>query len=138
MNAYEGNITSKLPQTGISIFAVMTQLATQYKALNLAQGFPDFPVSEHLIELVNQSMKKGFNQYAPMPGIKPLREALSKLFKQNYGAVYNTEQKSPSRQAPHRPCLASSPPWCTKAMRYLFLNQPTTVMPLPSPSMVVW
>ncbi|MFA5419078.1 MAG: methionine aminotransferase [Bacteroidales bacterium] len=91
MNAYEGNITSKLPQTGTSIFAVMTQLATQYKALNLSQGFPDFPVSEELIKLVNQYMKKGFNQYAPMPGIKPLRDALSKLFKQNYEAVYHPE-----------------------------------------------
>ncbi|MBU3926778.1 MAG: methionine aminotransferase [Bacteroidetes bacterium] len=91
MNAYEGNITSKLPQTGTSIFAVMTQLATQHKALNLAQGFPDFPVSKQLIELVNHYMKKGLNQYAPMPGIKPLRDALSKLFRQNYGAVYNPE-----------------------------------------------
>jgi methionine aminotransferase len=91
MNAYEGNITSKLPQTGTSIFAVMTQLATQYNALNLSQGFPDFPISEELIKLVNHYMKKGFNQYAPMPGIKPLRDALSKLFKKNYDAVYNPE-----------------------------------------------
>ena len=89
MNDYIGNITSKLPQTGTSIFAVMTQLATEHNALNLAQGFPDFPVSEELIELVNHFMKKGFNQYAPMPGVLALREAISKQFEQNYGVTYN-------------------------------------------------
>lgn len=91
MNAFEGNINSKLPQTGTSIFAVMTQLATEHNALNLSQGFPDFPVSEQLIDLVNHYMKKGFNQYAPMPGIKPLRDAISAQFKQNYDVVYNPE-----------------------------------------------
>ena len=91
MNDYEGNIISKLPQTGTSIFAVMTQLATQHNAMNLAQGFPDFPVSEQLVDLVHHYMKKGFNQYAPMPGVKVLREAISKQFMQNYGAQYHSE-----------------------------------------------
>ncbi len=91
MNPYEGNINSKLPQTGTSIFAVMTQLATQHNALNLSQGFPDFPVSEELIDLVNHYMKKGMNQYAPMPGVKVLRDSLSEQFKRNYGAIYNSE-----------------------------------------------
>jgi len=91
MNPYEGNINSKLPQTGTSIFAVMTQLATKHHALNLSQGFPDFPVSEELIELVNHYMKKGMNQYAPMPGVRVLRDSLSEQFKRNYGAVYDAE-----------------------------------------------
>jgi len=91
MNPYEGNINSKLPQTGTSIFAMMTQLATQHNALNLSQGFPDFPVSEELIDLVNHYMKKGMNQYAPMPGVKDLRDSLSEQFKRNYGAIYDAE-----------------------------------------------
>lgn len=88
---YVGNITSKLPQTGTSIFAVMTQLAAEHKAMNLAQGFPDFPVSEELIDLVTHYMKKGFNQYAPMPGVLQLRESIAKQFKLNYDASYHPE-----------------------------------------------
>jgi methionine aminotransferase len=91
MNDYIGNITSKLPQSGTSIFAVMTQLATDHQALNLAQGFPDFPVSEELIDLVSHYMKKGFNQYAPMPGVLTLRQAIAKQFEQTYGVVYRPE-----------------------------------------------
>ena len=58
MNPFQGNIITKLPQTGTSIFAVMSQLANEYKAVNLSQGFPDFPISEELIELVNHFMKE--------------------------------------------------------------------------------
>jgi len=55
----------------------MSALATEYGAVNLGQGFPDFPMDEQLAELVNKAMKDGFNQYAPMPGWMPLREAIA-------------------------------------------------------------
>lgn len=91
MEAFKGNITSKLPQTGTSIFAVMSKLANEHKALNLSQGFPDFPVSEELIGLVDKYMRKGYNQYAPMQGVPELREAISKKVKETYGARYHPE-----------------------------------------------
>ena len=71
------SIKSKLPKVGTTIFSVMSSLATQHKAINLSQGFPDFDASEELIRLVNDYMKKGMNQYAPMQGILPLRERLA-------------------------------------------------------------
>jgi methionine aminotransferase len=91
MENYTGSIVSKLPFTGTSIFAVMSALAKEHNALNLSQGFPDFPVSEELIKLVNSNMKKGHNQYAPMPGILPLREGISEMFEKKYGAKYHPE-----------------------------------------------
>jgi methionine aminotransferase len=91
MEKYTGTIVSKLPFTGTSIFAIMSALAKVHNALNLSQGFPDFPVSEELIKLVNSNMKKGHNQYAPMPGILPLREGISEMFEKKYGAKYHPE-----------------------------------------------
>jgi methionine transaminase len=93
MNQFEGNITTKLPQTGTSIFAVMSGLANEYNAVNLSQGFPDFPISDELIELVHHFMKKGYNQYAPMPGVPPIRKALAHMFKKNHGAVYDVDKE---------------------------------------------
>lgn len=81
--------SSKLPQVGTSIFAVMTGLANEHQAINLSQGFPDFPISQELIELVYQNMKKGLNQYAPMPGVLLLREAIAKKTFDIYGLNYN-------------------------------------------------
>lgn len=93
MEQFEGNIITKLPQTGTSIFAVMSGLAHEYKAVNLSQGFPDFPISAELIELVNYYMLKGYNQYAPMPGVASLRKALSQMFKKNHGANYDVDKE---------------------------------------------
>jgi methionine transaminase len=91
MHPYTGNLVSKLPFTGTSIFAVMSALAREHNAINLSQGFPDFPVSEELIKLVNSFMKKGFNQYAPMPGILPLREGIAEMFREKYKVDYHPE-----------------------------------------------
>jgi methionine transaminase len=93
MKNYQFPAGSKLPNMGLSIFAVMSQLADEYKAINLSQGFPDFPISSELIALVNKYMKKGYNQYAPMPGVLQLRQAISKKAKKAYSADYdaNTE-----------------------------------------------
>jgi methionine transaminase len=70
-------IHSKLPEVGTTIFTVMSSLAVENNAINLGQGFPDYPMNEELIALVNEAMKKGFNQYAHMNGYMPLREAIS-------------------------------------------------------------
>lgn len=82
---------SKLPHTGTTIFSVMSRLATEYNALNLSQGFPNFPASPELIELVNKYMKKGFNQYALMSGAPELREAIAHKIKVQYKVKYNPE-----------------------------------------------
>jgi methionine aminotransferase len=71
------HIQSKLPGVGTTIFTVMSALATEHKAVNLGQGFPDYPMSEELTARVYEAMKKGANQYAPMPGLPDLREAIA-------------------------------------------------------------
>ena len=81
------NIQSKLPRVGTTIFTVMSALATEHKAVNLGQGFPDFPMNAELIELVNQAMRNNFNQYAPMPGWMPLKEALAEKTASLYGTA---------------------------------------------------
>lgn len=93
MENFSGSINSKLPGVGTSIFAVMSALANEYKAINLSQGFPDFPVADKLISLVNQYMKKGYNQYAPMQGVPALREAIAAKVQACYGAVYHPDKE---------------------------------------------
>ncbi len=70
-------LDSKLPNVGTTIFTVMSSLAAQHNAINLGQGFPDFPMSEDLIALVDEAMKAGYNQYTHMNGYPPLREGLA-------------------------------------------------------------
>ncbi len=89
MPDYKGHLSSKLPRSGTTIFSVMSALAIEHNAINLSQGFPDFDVSPELINLVNEKMKSGYNQYAPMPGIQPLREVISKKVKKLYSADYD-------------------------------------------------
>lgn len=84
-------ISSKLPYTGTTIFSIMSALATQYNAINLSQGFPGFQVSAELIELINKYMVKGHNQYAPMPGILPLREIIAAKVTKMYGCTYHPD-----------------------------------------------
>ncbi len=85
------HINSKLPNTGTTIFTTMSGLATKLGAVNLGQGFPDFPMSEELISLVNQAMKSGFNQYPPMPGWPPLKEAIAAKVEFLYQTKLNPE-----------------------------------------------
>ena len=70
-------ISSKLPQVGTTIFTEMSALAVECGAINLSQGFPDFPLDEQLIERVTHYMAQGYNQYAPMPGVPALREQIA-------------------------------------------------------------
>ncbi|MCF8373052.1 MAG: aminotransferase class I/II-fold pyridoxal phosphate-dependent enzyme [Bacteroidales bacterium] len=69
--------STKLPNTGFSIFSEMTRKANEYQAINLSQGFPEFDCSDRLKERVAYYMGKGFNQYAPLEGVLPLRESIS-------------------------------------------------------------
>lgn len=71
------SLQSKLPNVGETIFTSMSMLAQEYEAINLGQGFPDFDMNENLIELVNQAMRAGHNQYAHRNGILQLREAIA-------------------------------------------------------------
>jgi methionine aminotransferase len=67
----------------------MSALAQEHEAINLSQGFPDFNCDAELIRRVNHYMRKGFNQYAPMPGTMPLREQIAELVRNTYGATYD-------------------------------------------------
>lgn len=78
------NLQSRLPEVGTSIFTVMSRMALEQGAINLSQGFPDFPVSEKLIDLIHQKMKEGYNQYAPMAGTPALRKTISEVVHQTY------------------------------------------------------
>jgi methionine aminotransferase len=78
-------LTSKLPNTGTSIFTTMSALANEYNAINLGQGFPDFPMDEKLSALAQKAMADGHNQYAPMAGYMLLREAISNKINFLYG-----------------------------------------------------
>ncbi|MCD4681315.1 MAG: aminotransferase class I/II-fold pyridoxal phosphate-dependent enzyme [Bacteroidales bacterium] len=89
MKQFKGLLNSKLPQTDTSIFAVMSHLAVEHEAINLSQGFPDFMISPELIRLVNKYMRKGFNQYAPMPGVIELRRVISQKVKSIYKTTYD-------------------------------------------------
>lgn len=80
------HIHSKLPDVGTTIFTVMSGLATEHGAINLGQGFPDFQMSPALTDKVTEVMQKGFNQYVPMQGYMPLREALAEKAGYLYGA----------------------------------------------------
>lgn len=85
------NIKSKLPHTSTSIFSVMSALAEKYNAINLSQGFPDFEADPALMDLVTLYMKKGWNQYAPMPGVRALREVLAEIIFKQTGHRYDVD-----------------------------------------------
>ena len=91
MPHFSSQIHSKLPNAATSIFAIMSGLANKENALNLSQGFPNFPVSKELIDLISKAMNSGFNQYAPMTGIIELREVIADKFSSLYGINYNPE-----------------------------------------------
>ena len=87
------DLTSKLPEHKPSIFMEMNRVAAQYNAINLAQGFPDFDVDSELIRLHQEALTQGHNQYAPMPGVYALREAISEKTETLYGAHYHPEDE---------------------------------------------
>ena len=86
-------INSRLPDIGTSIFTVMSRLAQEQGAINLSQGFPDFPIDEKLIELVNRFMREGHNQYAPMPGVPALRQTIANVIAESYQRKVDPEHE---------------------------------------------
>ncbi|MET0333426.1 MAG: pyridoxal phosphate-dependent aminotransferase [Rhizobacter sp.] len=82
-------IESRLPQVGTTIFTVMSALAQQHNAVNLGQGFPDFDCDPRLVDAVNTAMRRGHNQYPPMAGVLPLREAIAQKIGRLYGHGYD-------------------------------------------------
>ncbi|MEJ1221563.1 methionine aminotransferase [Sediminicola sp. 1XM1-17] len=84
-------IHSKLPQVGTTIFTTMSRLAADHKALNLSQGFPNFPPDPLLVQLATEAIQGDYNQYAPMQGIFPLREAISEKIQNLHGIHYHPE-----------------------------------------------
>ena len=91
MPKFPSTIASKLPAIQTSIFSVMTKLAQESKAINLSQGFPGFDCAPELIGLVEKYMRKSLNQYAPMPGVQVLREAISRKTEAMYSIYYDPE-----------------------------------------------
>jgi methionine transaminase len=85
--------SSKLPDVGTSIFAVMSGLANEHQAINLSQGFPDFNCPDELIALVTRYMQEGYNQYAPMPGMPALRHKISEKTEKVYGYRPDPDQE---------------------------------------------
>lgn len=81
------SINSKLPAVGTSLFTVMSALASEYNAINLGQGFPDFQMDETLADLARKAIADGYNQYAPMAGYMPLRETIA----QKVESLYNNK-----------------------------------------------
>ncbi len=87
------HITSKLPSVGTTIFSVMSALAQKHGAINLSQGFPNFPASEELTELVCHYLRQGYNQYAPMPGLQELREQIAAKVSRMYGLQVDAQEE---------------------------------------------
>lgn len=82
---------SKLSNVGTTIFSQMTQLANENEAINLSQGFPDFPADPDLLNLVDHYIKKGSNQYAPMGGMMSLKEEIAKKIENAHEAIYHPD-----------------------------------------------
>ena len=76
---------SKLPHIGTSIFTVMSQMATEHQAINLSQGFPNFPVDERLTAIVAKLATANIHQYTPMSGLPSLLDKIAVLTQQSYG-----------------------------------------------------
>jgi methionine aminotransferase len=80
---------SKLPHIGTTIFTTMSKMANDYQAINLAQGFPNFPVDEGLIQLLQETSTENAHQYAPMAGHPLLLQEIAILTEKSYGRTVN-------------------------------------------------
>ena len=78
-------ITSKLPHVGTTIFTVMSKMANDYNAINLSQGFPNFPIAKELSQKYQEILHQNHHQYKPMPGAPDLLEQVALKVKHHYG-----------------------------------------------------
>ncbi len=83
--------TSKLPDVGTTIFTVMSRRAALENALNIGQGFPDYPIDPRLASALSEALAEGRNQYAPMEGASELREQISRKLFTCYGRQFDPE-----------------------------------------------
>lgn len=84
---------SKLPDVGTTIFTVISRRAEELGAVNLGQGFPDYPIDARLTELVTGAMQSGFNQYAPMAGLPVLQERIARLVHARHGLDLDVQRE---------------------------------------------
>ena len=84
---------TKLPKVGTTIFTVMSQLAAEHGAINLGQGFPDFPVPQRLVDELDKAMRAGHNQYSMMTGIPALRRAIADKTARVYGVLPDADRE---------------------------------------------
>ncbi|MGQ3053985.1 MAG: methionine aminotransferase [Roseateles sp.] len=84
-------LPTKLPNTGTTIFTVMSALATEHGAVNLGQGFPDFGADPALLQAVTDAMVAGHNQYPPMSGVPALRQVVAAKLNGLYGSAYDAD-----------------------------------------------
>ena len=84
---------TKLPKVGTTIFTVMSQLAAEHGAINLGQGFPDFPAPPRLIDELDKAMRAGHNQYSMMTGIPALRRAIADKTARVYGVLPDADSE---------------------------------------------
>jgi methionine transaminase len=75
---------SKLPHVGTTIFTVMSKMAADYNAINISQGFPNFPVDARLLDIYQETIRENVHQYAPMMGHPLLMEELTQLTARSY------------------------------------------------------
>ena len=92
-SALTPSFPSRLPNVGTTVFTVMSALATEHKAINLGQGFPDFPCDRKLIASVNEAMLVDRNQYPPMIGVAELRNGISQKIQNLYGYHYDPDSE---------------------------------------------
>ena len=83
---------SKLPHIGTSIFTVMSQMATEHQAINLSQGFPNFPVDERLTAILAKLATANVHQYTPMSGLPSLLDKIAVLTQQSYGRAVTPKE----------------------------------------------
>lgn len=81
---------SKLPNITTSIFSVMSQLANQHGAINLSQGFPNFPEDERLLQISERIIRENIHQYTPMAGLPSLLEKIANQTLKQYDRKVNT------------------------------------------------
>ena len=86
-------IDSKLPDVGTTIFTVMSHLANEVGAINLSQGFPSFDPPDELTDRIGFYLKNGANQYAPMPGVPSLREAIAEKTARIQGRTLDVDKE---------------------------------------------
>ncbi len=86
-------IHSKLPEVKTTIFTIMSQLAAKHNAVNLGQGFPDFHMSQQLVDRMHKAMSDGFNQYTHMNGFPLLRERLAEKVQTEYTTIISAEDQ---------------------------------------------